>query len=198
MPEKFTFSMPIKTPPSIQLRQSLLHELPSRVPRWLKEPVEVLFLDPTDTTRSSTVSWHDAQAALDHRLAERTLAFVYFKTDQNDGGQSIMELSESSRATSYSLTLPTAGYNLGSSTILEVMIELHRWLASNEKSIFIVGGDELSAGQDWATEETDLRQALEEPLVEWLCCAKSKVSQHLDRFEIVRELNDVAFCRRRA
>lgn len=155
-----------------------------------------MFLDPTDASPSSTVSWPDAEAALGRPLTERTIAFVYFETDQKDGGQSILELSESAHATSYSVTLPDAGYNVGSSAILEVMIELHHWLASSEKGISIVVGNELVAGQDWAAEENRVGRALEEPLVEWLCCAKSEMSPHLDEFEVVQELDDVVILRK--
>jgi hypothetical protein len=188
--------MPIKGSPSIQLRRSFLHDLPRRVPPWLKDPVQVLFLDPTDATPSATVSWSDAQEALGRHLAERTTAFVYFDTDRKDGRQSILEVSESAHASSYGVTLPDASYNLGSSAILDVMVELHRWLALNKRGTFIVGGNELLAGWDWATEENDVARALEEPLVEWLCCAKSKASPHLDELEVVRELDDVTICRR--
>jgi len=198
MPEKFTFSMLIATAPSIPLRQSLLHELPRRVSRWLKDPVEVLFLDPTDAASAPTVPWHDPPEAPDRHLAQRTMAFVYFKTEEKNGGQSIVELSESAHATIYSLTLPDAGYNIGSSAILKLMIELRRWLASNEMSTFIIGGNELSAGQDWTTEEDGVGRALAEPLVEWLCCAQSRISPPLSEFEVVRKLDDVAICRRTA
>lgn len=198
MPEKFTFSMPIKTPPSLQLRQSLLHELPRHLPQWLNSPVEVLFLDPTNATSSPKVPWSDAQAALGRHIAEGTTAFVYFNTGQKGSRHSIVEVSESARVTSYSVTLPDASYIVGSSAILDVMVGLHRWLASNDQRTFIVGGNELSVGQDWADQENDVGRALEDSLVEWICCAKSKLSSYLDDLEVVREVDDVAICRRGA
>ena len=195
--DRFTFSMLIRTPPSIELRLSLLRELPDRLPLWVGQPEEVMFLDPYSRPEvQAEAAWSDAEPALNRPLDENTMAFVYYGTSSVAPWRSIVEVSEYARSSVYNVTIPASVYHIKPHDVSSVMIELHHWLESNQRNTFIVGGD-LSVTKEWAEDPDGPRRAAEDHYAEWLCCMKSDVHSFLDRFEVIAEAEAVAVCRRR-
>ncbi len=195
--DKLTFSMVIRTPPSIDLRLSLLRELPGRLPEWVRQPEEVMFLDPYSRPAVQVdATWSDAQAALGLPLDEKTMAFVY-DGSADDPWCSIVTISEYARAAVYGVTIPASVYNAEPHDVSSIMIELHGWLASNRRNTFIIGGDLTAIERECAEDPDGPRRLAEDQYTEWLCCKTPDVHAFLDRFEVVTETAAVAVCRRR-
>lgn len=195
--DRLTFSMLIQTPPSIDLRLSLLHELPDRLPEWMRQPEEVMFLDPHSRPEVQVdATWSDARTALNLPLDEKTMAFVYDGVAA-DPWRSIVTISEHAHSAIYEVTVPASAYDIEPHDISSVMIELHHWLAANQRNTFIIGGDALPIEKEWAEDPDGPRRAAENQYTEWLCCMKSDVHPLLGRFEIVAETAAVVVCRRR-
>ena len=195
--DTFTFSMLIRTAPSIDLRLSLLRELPSRLPEWVRQPEDVMFLDPySQPAVQVDATWSDAQTALNLPIDEKTMVFVYDGPDA-EPWRSVVTISEFARAAVYDLTIPASVYDIEPRDVSSVMIELHRWLESNQRNTFIVGRDAGVTGKEVAEDPDGPRQLAEQGNTEWLCCKKSEVHAFLGRFEIVAESDAAVVCRRR-
>jgi hypothetical protein len=195
--DTFTFSMLIQAPPSIQLRQSLLQELPTRVPQWVGEPREAMIFDPSSSAAPFRATWSDAQEVLNRRLDGNTLAFVYYGGSAADPWHSNAYVSEYARSAVYSVTIPASVHDIGPEDVAPVMIELHHWLESNRTDALILGGDLGVIEKECAEAPDGPRRAAEDRSVEWLCCLKSDVHAFLDLFEVAVETDSIAVCRRR-
>lgn len=195
--DTFTFSMLIQTPPSIELRRSLLQELPGRLPQWVGQPREAMIFDPSSSAEPFRAAWPAAQEALDRRLDDSTLAFVYYGTDAADPWHSSAQVRGYAHSAVYSVTIPASVYDIAPQDVCSVMIELHHWLESNQRNTFILGGDLAAIDKNHVESPDGPKRVAENQYTEWLCCPNSDVHRFLDRFEVVVETASVVVCRRR-